>query len=247
MSGALWPDDGSSGVAVLFDVDGTLVDTNYLHTLAWSRALADAGEWAPMNAIHRLIGMGSEQLVARLLGHANDAALAARPGRYQELIAEARVFPGARELLLALADRGAQVVLATSSPRAELDAMVELLDVGGAVSHVTSGDDVERAKPHADAFERALALAGVGRDAAVVVGDSVWDVTAARRAGLRIVAVETGGFGTAELRQAGADAVFHDVADLLATVVTERRRPSSKEHLTGARQAAENAAVDPPA
>jgi HAD superfamily hydrolase (TIGR01509 family) len=246
MSARLWPDDGSSCVVVLFDVDGTLVDTNYLHTLAWSRALADAGEWAPMNAIHRLIGMGGEQLVPRLLGHANDAAVAARPRRFQELIGEARAFPGAHELVLALADRGAQVLLATSSPRHELDAMVKLLDVGDAVSHVTSADDVDRAKPHADVFERALELAGVGPDDAVAVGDSVWDVEAARRAGLRIVTVETGGFGQAELREAGADAVYHDVSELLAAVVIEPA-PEASRHLTGARQAAENAAVDPPA
>jgi HAD superfamily hydrolase (TIGR01509 family) len=215
MSGRRWPDGGSAGVAVLFDVDGTLVDTNYLHTLAWSRALADAGEWAPMNAIHRLIGMGGDELVPRLLGHSNEAVLAARPRRYRELMPEARVFPGARELLTALAGEGAQVVLATSSPKDELGAMVELLDVGSAIRQTTTGDDVDRAKPHADVFDRALELAGVGPDDAVVVGDSVWDIEAAQRAGIRVVAVETGGFGAAELRDAGADAVYHDVGALL--------------------------------
>jgi len=247
MSAQLWPDGGSDGVAVLFDVDGTLVDTNYLHTLAWSRALTDAGEWAPMNAIHRLIGMGGEQLVPRLLGHANEAVIAARPRRYRELMPEARLFPGARELLTALADRGALVVLATSSPKDELDAMLQLLDVGAAVRHVTTGDDVERTKPHADVFERALEQAGVGPHDAVVVGDSVWDVEAARRAGIRVVTVETGGFGAAELREAGADDIYHDVAELLAAVVTGPARPAGAAHLTGARQAAENRAVDPPA
>src|SRR5204862_5624112 len=106
-----------------------------------------------------------------LLGHANDAAVAARPRRFQALIGEARTFPGAHELVLALADRGAQVLLATSSPRHELDAMVKLLDAGDAVSHTTSADDVDRAKPHADVFERALELAGARPDDAVVVGD----------------------------------------------------------------------------
>ena len=245
MSGRLWPDDGSHGVAVLFDVDGTLVDTNYLHTLAWSRALADSGEWAPMNAIHRLVGMGGEQLVPRLLGHANDGVLAARRRRYQELLPEARVFPGARELLTALADRGAHVALATSSPRSELDVMVKLLDMGSAIHHMTSGDDVDRTKPHADVFERALQRTGVGADDAVVVGDSVWDVEAARRAGLRVVTVETGGFSAAELREAGADDIYRDVAELLAAVVTAPARP--ERYATGVRQAAENRAVDPPA
>jgi HAD superfamily hydrolase (TIGR01509 family) len=247
MSARLWPDGGSHGLAVLFDVDGTLVDTNYLHTLAWSRALADVGEWAPMNAIHRLIGMGGEQLVPRLLGHANEAAVAARPRRFQELIGEVRAFPGARELLSTLAERGAQVLLATSSPRQELDAMVGLLDAGDAISHMTSADDVDRAKPHADVFERALELAGVGPDDAVAVGDSVWDIEAGHRAGLRVVTVETGGFSEAELRHAGADDVYHDVAELLAAVVAEPAIATGGRHLTGARQAAENAAVDPPA
>jgi HAD superfamily hydrolase (TIGR01509 family) len=247
MSARLWPDGGSNGLAVLFDVDGTLVDTNYLHTLAWSRALAAAGEWAPMNAIHRLIGMGGEQLVPRLLGHANAAAVAARPRRFRELIGEVRAFPGARELLVALAERGAQVLLATSSPRQELDTMVALLDAGGAISHMTSADDVDRAKPHADVFERALELAGVGPADAVAVGDSVWDVEAGHRAGLRVVTVETGGFSEAELRRAGADDVYHDVAELLAAVVAEPATAAESRHLTGARHAAENAAVDPPA
>jgi HAD superfamily hydrolase (TIGR01509 family) len=223
MSGRRWPERGSAGIAVLFDVDGTLVDTNYLHTLAWSRALADAGEWAPMNAIHRLVGMGGDQLVPHLLGHSNDAVLAARPGRYRELMPEARVFPGARRLLTALARQGAQVVLATSSPKDELEAMVALLDVGSAISHTTNGDDVDRTKPHADVFECALERAGLGPDDAVVVGDSVWDVEAAGRAGIRMVAVETGGFAAAELRTAGADAVYHDVGELLDSVKRSER------------------------
>ena len=84
---------------VLFDMDGTLMDTNYLHSLAWSRAFRDAGEWAPMNAIHRLIGMGGDQLVPELLGHDSPAATAARPHRYSELMGDIRAFPGSRELL----------------------------------------------------------------------------------------------------------------------------------------------------
>jgi phosphoglycolate phosphatase-like HAD superfamily hydrolase len=146
-----------------------------------------------------------------------------------------------------LAGQGAQVVLATSSPKDELDAMVELLDVGSAISHTTNGEDVDRTKPHADVFERALERAGVGADDAVVVGDSVWDVEAARRAGIRVVAVETGGFSAAELREAGADAVYHDVGELLAMVEKQPAPSRPEQHLTGVRQAAENRAVDPPA
>ncbi len=105
---------------MLFDVDGTLVDTNYLHALAWARAFRDAGEWAPMNAIHRLVGMGGDQLVPRLLGHASPDAVAARPQRYQELAGDIRPFPRAAELLRQIHDGGLAVVLATSAPGDEL-------------------------------------------------------------------------------------------------------------------------------
>src|SRR5579863_1363279 len=104
---------------VLFDIDGTLVDTNYLHTLAWSRALADAGEWAPMNAIHRLVGMGGDQLLPSLLGHPNDEAKEARAAQYRPLMAEARPFPGAADLLRRCHEAGLVVVLASSSPAEE--------------------------------------------------------------------------------------------------------------------------------
>src|ERR1700736_3531414 len=118
---------------VIFDVDGTLVDTNYLHTLAWGRAFHDVGEWAPMNAIHRLVGMGGDQLVPRLLGRDNPSASEARVSRYRELLSDVRVFPGACDLLRRVHDDGLVVVLATSAPRDELDAMIELLDVGDAI------------------------------------------------------------------------------------------------------------------
>src|SRR5579859_7722225 len=107
---------------VLFDVDGTLIDTNYLHTLAWARAFHDTGEWAPMNAIHRLVGMGGDQLVPRVLGHDCPAASEARAGRYRELQPEAKPFPGASDLLRRAHEQGLVVVLATSSPKDELEA-----------------------------------------------------------------------------------------------------------------------------
>src|SRR4051812_44205435 len=128
---------------VLFDVDGTLVDTNYLHTLSWSRAFADAGEWAPMNAIHRLVGMGSEQLVLELLGHDSPAAHDARPKRYRELVGEARAFPGAADLLRRAHDAGLLVVLASSAVEDELDMMIDLLGAHDAIDATTSADDVD--------------------------------------------------------------------------------------------------------
>jgi HAD superfamily hydrolase (TIGR01509 family) len=201
---------------VLFDVDGTLVDTNYLHALAWSRALIDVGEWAPMNAIHRLVGMGGDLLVERLLGHPDEAAEEARALRYEELIGEARTFPGAAELLRRVHDEGIVVVLASSSPREDLDAMIELLGVGGAIDATTSADDIEQAKPEPDVFRAAVDAGAIDRERCLAVGDSVWDVQAARAAGIGCVAVESGGFSAHELREEGALVVFRDVEEALA-------------------------------
>jgi HAD superfamily hydrolase (TIGR01509 family) len=200
---------------VLFDVDGTLVDTNYLHTLAWARAFHDIGEWAPMNAIHRLVGMGGDQLVPRVLGHDSPSAAEARVRRYGELQGEARTFPGASELLRRVHGEGLVVVLATSSPRDELHAMIELLDVGDAIDAVTSSDDVDNSKPEPDVFEAALQAGSVDRERTVVVGDSVWDIQAARAAGLATLGVESGGFSRHELSEQGALHVYRDVQEIL--------------------------------
>src|SRR4051812_32774216 len=129
--------------AVLLDVDGTLVDTNYLHTLAWSRALRGGGEWAPMNAIHRLIGMGGDQLLPRLIGRFDDKIAESRPQFYAELADEVSPFPGAYELVATLKGRHIAVVLATSSPQEELDRAMEILRIGDMVDCVTTADDVE--------------------------------------------------------------------------------------------------------
>jgi HAD superfamily hydrolase (TIGR01509 family) len=201
---------------VLFDVDGTLVDTNYLHALAWSRALIDVGEWAPMNAIHRLVGMGGDLLVERLLGHPDEAAEEARALRYEELIGEARTFPGAAELLRRVHDEGIVVVLASSSPREDLDAMIELLGVGGAIDATTSADDIEQAKPEPDVFRAAIDAGAIDRERCLTVGDSIWDVQAARAAGIGCIAVESGGFSAHELREEGALVVYRDVEEALA-------------------------------
>jgi HAD superfamily hydrolase (TIGR01509 family) len=206
----------SERAGLLFDVDGTLVDTNYLHALSWSRAFVDAGEWAPMNAIHRLVGMGGDQLVETLLGHPSEKASDARKARYAELISEARVFPGAQGLLRRAHDAGLVVVLASSAPGDELDRMIGLLDVGDAIDAVTSADDVSEAKPAPDVFEAALKAGEVERELCLVVGDSIWDVQAARAAGLGCIGVESGGFSAHELREEGAVAVYRDAHELLS-------------------------------
>ena len=200
----------------LFDVDGTLVDTNYLHTLAWSRALRDVGEWAPMNAIHRLIGMGGDNLVPELLGHDAPGASDRRADRYRELIGEAKAFPDAKALLQLVHDAGIVVVLASSAPVDELDAMVEVLDIADLVDATTSADDADGSKPEPDIFQAAVRAGDVDIERCLVVGDSIWDIQAARSAGIGCVAVESGGFSAHELREEGARAVFRDVAELAA-------------------------------
>jgi HAD superfamily hydrolase (TIGR01509 family) len=210
----------ASRPGLLFDVDGTLVDNNYLHTLAWSRALGKAGEWAPMNAIHRQVGMGGDNLVPELLGHGSPEASDARSRYYEEMLDEVRAFPGAADLLRRAHGAGLTVVLATSSPSTELDAVRRVLDADDAIDAVTTKDDVESSKPAPDIFRAALDAGGVDPARALVVGDSVWDVRAARAAGLGFVGVETGGFSRHELSEAGALHVYRDVEEIAAQLFT---------------------------
>lgn len=199
---------------VLFDVDGTLVDSNYLHTLAWSRALLDGGERIAMNVIHRLVGMGGEQVTERLLGHVDQNAIARWRHHYETLIDEVAVFPGAADLIRELHDEGLRVVLASSSPSAHVDAMVERLGIADHIDAATSADDADTAKPAPDIFEAALRAGGVDRARSIVVGDSIWDVQAARAAGIATIALESGGFSRHELTEEGAHVVYRHASDL---------------------------------
>jgi HAD superfamily hydrolase (TIGR01509 family) len=200
---------------VLFDVDGTLVDTNYLHALAWSRALRDVGEWAPMNAIHRLVGMGGDQLVPELLGRDRPEASTARAGRYRELLGDVEAFPAAGDLLRHLHLHGVAVVLATSSPADELAPVLRLLDADDAIDAQTTADDVQQSKPAPDVFVAAMQAGAVDPARALAVGDTIWDVRGARAAGIGCIGVETGGFSQHELSEAGALHVYRDVKEVL--------------------------------
>jgi len=203
-----------SRAGLLLDVDGTLVDTNYLHTLAWSRALVDIGEWAPMNAIHRLVGMGGDQLVSHLLGVEKDGAQDAWRTHYDELAGDVRAFPFAKEFVHRLRDIGLVVALATSSPADLLERAMHKIGIEGAVDATTSADDVTSSKPDPAVFVTAMHIASIDPQHALAVGDSVWDVRAARAAGVGCVAVESGGFSRHELSEEGAIAVYRDVEDL---------------------------------
>lgn len=209
-----------SRAGVLFDVDGTLVDTNYLHALAWSRALRDHGEWAPMNAIHRLVGMGGDRLLVELLGHDVPEAVAARPARYRELAPDICPFPGAGDLLRRTHERGVAVILATSAPEEELAVLRRLLGADDVIDGQTTADDIETSKPAPDVFSVAMARHSIDPRKALAVGDSVWDVRAARAAGIGCVAVESGGSSHHELAEAGARQVYRDPQELLDQFLT---------------------------
>ncbi len=203
--------------ALLLDVDGTLVDTAYLHTLAWQRACSANGFEVAAHRIHRLIGMGGDQFVPALLGEEaerelGDALRDAWQEHYEPLMPEARALPGASELIYRAHDEGWLIVLASSSPAAHLEHYLELLGATGLRDRATTGDDVARTKPAPDIV--ALALEMAGTTAAVLVGDSTHDVRAAARAGIGCVGLLTGGYGEAELHDAGALAVYETPAQL---------------------------------
>lgn len=207
----------SSGRAVIFDVDGTLVDTNYLHALAWRRVFLEQGEPEIFTArIHRLVGMGSDELLQELCGRPRPELKPERARHFDALKGEIRAFPRAADLLRTLHERGLRVVLATSAEKSDLDALLDAIDAGDAIDSVTSAGEVDAAKPAPDLFCVALEEAGTSPEATVVVGDTVWDVKAAARAGLECVSVTCGGISRPELLEAGAVAVYDDPADLLA-------------------------------
>jgi len=206
--------------AVLFDIDGTLVDSNYLHVESWGNAFVTLGVPVDQWRIHRCIGMDSDKLLEAMLGdrvaELGDQAKDLHSKYYSDLAPRLRPFEGARELLSTLAARGVVIVLATSAPEDELAVLRDVLEVDDHVAHMTSSGDVERAKPEPDLIEVALARAGVDAKDAVLVGDTVYDVMAASRAGVRTVGVLSGGVSAAELLDAGAVAVYDDTAALLA-------------------------------
>jgi HAD superfamily hydrolase (TIGR01549 family) len=202
--------------AALLDVDGTLIDANYHHAIAWYRAFRAHGVRLPVWQIHRHIGMGGDQLVPALVpgidDDLHDAIEETRSQQYAELIDEVQAFAQAHELIEDLNRLGATVVLASSSPQNELDQYLELLDARNLLDAWTTKDDVEATKPEPDLVQAALEKAATAE--AVMVGDTGWDIDAARRAGLETVCVITGGWSKQELLDAGAAAVYESIEEL---------------------------------
>jgi HAD superfamily hydrolase (TIGR01509 family) len=207
-----------SAAAAILDIDGTLVDSNYFHAVAWYRAMVAHGHHSlPMWRIHRAIGMGGDQLIGALLGdeveeRQGDDIRAAEKERYFELIDEVRPLDGARELIEDLKDRDLTVVLASSAKPDEVEHYLDLLDARELADSWTTSGDVERTKPDPDLVNAALERAGGGP--AVMVGDTVWDCEAAAGAGVDTIAVLTGGFSDSELIKAGAVIVFQSIQQL---------------------------------
>ena len=207
------------GIAIL-DIDGTLVDTNYQHALAWYRALRRFDVTLPVWRIHRHIGMGGDQIVTELCGEDTERRLgddirATEGEEYGRLIDEVRCFAGARRLLRTLGEYGHTTVLASSAKADEVDHYLDLLEARELVHGWTTSADVEQTKPAPDLVGAAIQRAGDDHERpAVMVGDTPWDIEAATAAGVSTLAVVTGGFSEQELREAGAWGVFESVAEL---------------------------------
>lgn len=203
---------------VILDLDGTLVDSVYVHVTSWRSAFADVGVDIASTRLHRVIGMGGDRLVEAVAGAAVERALgdtvrSRHAQHFDERFGQVTALDGAAELLEALQDRGATMVLATSGGREMADRMLALVEGSSLLSNRVSGSDADGSKPAPDLVE--LALETVGGDRALMLGDTVWDVEAAARAGVPCVGLLSGGISEAELREAGAVAVFASLRELV--------------------------------
>jgi HAD superfamily hydrolase (TIGR01509 family) len=203
----------------VLDIDGTLVDTNYQHALAWFRAFTRHDIVLPIWRIHRHIGMGGDQIITALCGEdtesgQGDEIRAAEGEEYGKLIGEVRTMRAARELIASLKERGHVVVLASSAKEEEVEAYLDLLEARELADAWTTSADVESTKPAPDLVHAAVSKVDADPSGAVMVGDTPWDVKAALGADVPTMAVMTGGFSEAELRDAGAVEVYESVAEL---------------------------------
>src|SRR3954469_2002412 len=208
--------DRSGSTGVLFDVDGTLVDTNYLHVIAWWQAFRSQGHDVPMTRLHRTVGQGSDQFVSSILDRDDDKVADAHSDFYGQWKHQLVAFAGAADLLRMTKKAGLSVVLATSASEGEAEHLTAAIDADDVIDVVTTKADVDASKPDPDIVNTALDRAGLRAADAIFVGDTVWDVQAASRAGVRCVCVLSGGLSEGELQDAGAIAVYRDVVQLAA-------------------------------
>lgn len=210
----------ADAIIAVLDVDGTLIDSNYHHALAWYRALRSVGETYPVWRLHRLVGMGGDQLITALGGEdlerrVGDQAREQRDKEVDALLEEMAPLPGARDLLVAIKERGHRLVLASSGRQRHVDASLDKLDARDLADDWTTSDDVKSSKPAPDLLQVALMKLGAPPDASsVMIGDSVWDVEAAKKAGMPVILVRSGGFGDDEFQETGAIAIYDNPGDL---------------------------------
>ena len=214
--------------AVFLDIDGTLMDTNYLHIEAWAQAFEEVGARPPRSRIHHEVGKGSDKLIPEFVEDGKAERVSElHSEHYGKLQERGHPLPGAKELISSLVEGGYEVWLATSAEPEELEHHMEELEAEDKIAGVVSSDEAEESKPAPDIFGLALERAGVSPEDAVVVGDSIWDIEAAKEAGVRAAAVMTGGaFSRAELEEAGAYAVYEDCRELLNDDFPEQLEPT---------------------
>ncbi len=203
--------------AAILDVDGTLVDNNYQHALAWHYALRRVGIEAPVWLCHRTVGVGGDRYVAEVAGEEEEATHGDAAREHESEIFgamrdDARPLPGARRFVETLKEHGNAVVLASSGSADDIEHFVEMLEIGESIDALVTSDDVDASKPEPDLLDAAMEK--LGRRDAVMVGDTFWDVAAAKRAGIPCIGLLSGGFGGEELRSAGAVEVYESVAEL---------------------------------
>lgn len=208
---------------VIFDVDGTLVDTNWMHAESWSKTFKKFDLDISKKTILPLIGTGGEKITKEFFSPRqaekfSEAAIKMHSENIASIAAKAKVFPKVKELFQELKKRGKKIVLATSARQIIVETHIKNMDVGDLINAVVSSSEVKHTKPDPDIFEKALAKAGAAASDSVVVGDTIWDIIAANRAHIPTVAVLTGGNSEKDLRKAGAREVYQDVAQLLSSL-----------------------------
>ena len=219
-------DSLTRATGIVFDLDGTLVDSTYVHTICWWEAIQQFGHQRPMAVLHHAVGMGADHLLGHVLGEGRDASqddaiTAAHDALFATWHERLHPFPAARSLLTWCRDAGLTVALATSGGRRDLWAMLDVLDHPD-LDVVVTGDDVEGSKPSRDLLDTVLSRVDLEPQDVLVVGDSVWDMQAAARLGAPALGVATGGTSAHQLHEAGAELTYADLGAMQRAIQEAR-------------------------